>query len=197
MKSQSTFEEIYRTYEKPIFNYILRMVRDRADAEDLTQEVFVKIYQGLSDFRGDAKLSTWIYRVATNLCLDHFKKKSFQLKKKTAPLEITNINDSTATIISQPLADKTSPPVDEAVIASDANRWLKYFLEQLPRDYRVIFILAELQELKNREIAEILKLSLETVKIRRHRARKKLKELLDACCTFHYDENDQIDWDEK
>ncbi len=194
---QVTFSAIYSEHEKPVFNYILRMVQDRADAEDLTQELFVRVYQNLPDFRADARVSTWIYRLATNICLDHFRKKSYLQKKKTESLEMVVSNRSDTTTPFPVLADKAALRPDEVAIRSDMKEQFHYFLRQLSENYRTVFILAELQELKNQEIADILDCSLETVKIRRHRARKQVKKLLETCCTIYYDDNGHIDWDEK
>lgn len=190
--SQIHFPEIYQTYEKTIFNYVLRMVQDRAEAEDLTQEMFVKVYQNLSDFRGESSLSTWLYRLATNLCLDHFRKKSYRQHKKTAPLEIPASSDGNAPGTTRAHKDREALPADEAVIKSEMNACIRDYIDQLPEDYRAVIILSELQELKDREIAEILECSLETVKIRLHRARKRLKEILETNCTFYHDEDNNL-----
>lgn len=77
------FEEIYSSYEKPVYNYVLRMVQDKPLAEDLTQDIFIKIYQNLTKFRGEASLSTWIYRIATNTYLDYFRSAGHQKETRT------------------------------------------------------------------------------------------------------------------
>lgn len=108
-----------------LFNYILRMVQDRADAEDLTQEVFVKVYQNLSSFCGESKLSTWLYRLATNLCVDHFRKKFYKQKKATGPLEIRASTGSDQSCACQVCEDGNELPVDEVVIKSEINNSMK------------------------------------------------------------------------
>ncbi len=190
--SQNNFGEIYQLYEKPIYNYILRMVQERTEAEDLTQEVFSRVYQNLADFRGDSKFSTWIYRLATNLCIDYFRKKSFQQKKKTGSLVSPPLNEEDTQVVTQALQDKEAVSADEAVIQAEMNQCIRSYMDQLTEDYRAVIILSELQELRDREIAEILSCSLETVKIRLHRARKMLRQALEANCSFYHNENNNL-----
>jgi RNA polymerase sigma factor (sigma-70 family) len=71
-----TFTDIFNDYQRPIYNYLLRMTEDQAIAEDLTQETFIRVYNGLPEFRGEASLATWVYRIATNVSLDHFRRRS-------------------------------------------------------------------------------------------------------------------------
>ena len=191
------FSQIYQTYEKPMFNYIFRMVQDRTDAEDLTQEVFIKVYNQLSTLRGESSISTWMYRLATNLCLDHFRKKSYQQDKKTDPLSISVLSDSHTSGALQSYEDQEVPPADEVVIKAEMHACIHNYIDQLPEDYRAVIILSELQDLGHQEIAEILDCSLETVKIRLHRARKRLKETLEAHCTFYYNTDNTLCCDKK
>jgi RNA polymerase sigma-70 factor (ECF subfamily) len=80
------FEEVYTTFEKPVYNYVLRMVKDAQLASDLVQEIFIKIYKNLESYKGNAKLSTWIYKIATNTYLDHFRTAVHKKDKVTEPL---------------------------------------------------------------------------------------------------------------
>ncbi len=195
--AQVNFSQLFQKYEKGIYNYVLRMVQDRVEAEDLTQEVFVKVYKGISDFRGESAISTWLYRIATNLCLDHFRKKSYKQKQVTDSLENPVLMGKEELSSHQSCECAEELPPDESVIKSELKQYLYYFMHQLSEDYRVVIVLSDLQGLKNREIAEILGCSLETVKIRLHRARKQLKEALETCCTFYYDKNNNLQYLEK
>ncbi|MEE9168258.1 MAG: sigma-70 family RNA polymerase sigma factor [bacterium] len=84
---KNSFEDVYVSYEKPVYNYVLRMVKDGSLAEDITQDVFVKVYQNLANFRGDAKLSTWIYQIATNTYLDYFRSAAHKKESMTDHLD--------------------------------------------------------------------------------------------------------------
>ena len=72
--SLPAFDELVSAYEKKIYNYCLRMTNSREDAEDLTQEVFIKVYRSLKNFKGNSQLSTWIYRIAHNICIDNYRR---------------------------------------------------------------------------------------------------------------------------
>src|SRR5574342_377218 len=74
--SPQTFTAIFDDFQRPIYNYLLRMTQDQMVAEDLTQETFIRVYRGLPEFRGEASLATWVYRIATNVSLDHFRRRS-------------------------------------------------------------------------------------------------------------------------
>ena len=195
--SQKNFPQIYQEYEQPMFNYILRMVQDHETAKDLTQDVFVRVYQHLSTFRGESSFSTWIYRLATNLCRDHFRKKSSRQDNHTDLLGMLSSAENQTVEISQSHECHHPMPSDEAVIKSEMNVCIHNYIDQLPEDYRAVIILSELQDLKNQDIAEILECSLDTVKIRLHRARKRLKDTLGANCTFYYDAENTLCCDKK
>jgi RNA polymerase sigma-70 factor (ECF subfamily) len=152
----------------------------------------VKVYQNLADFRGESRLSTWLYRLATNLCLDHFRKKSSRQKKVTESLDIPVSVRREESCECQVCEDMAELPADEATIKTEMNACIRSYIDQLPENYRTVIILSELQGLKDREIAEILDCSLETVKIRLHRARRRLKETLEMNCTFYHDGNNNL-----
>jgi len=79
--------EVFREYRHPIYNYLLRMTQNQAEAEDLTQETFIRAHRSLSTFRGEASLSTWLYRIATNVSLDHFRRRTTRQARTALPLE--------------------------------------------------------------------------------------------------------------
>jgi RNA polymerase sigma-70 factor (ECF subfamily) len=155
------------------------------------------VHHQLSTVRDESSLSTWIYRVATNLCLDHFRKKSSRHDQKTESLGISIESDGPASGALQSQEDPGAPCADEVVIKAEMNACIRNYIDQLPEDYRAVIILSELQDLRNQEIAEILECSLKTVKIRLHRARKRLKETLEAHCTFYYNTENTLCCDKK
>lgn len=157
------------------------------DAEDLTQSVMLKASEGLSTFRGDSSISTWIYRIATNAALDKLRKRRIQ------PLVDTE----------QEFDEEQMPPpvqtalVETAAIREEMSACLGEFVARLPETYKTVMILSELEGFTNAEIAAMLGLTLDTVKIRLHRAREKLRKNLQAGCTFYRDDADELACDRK
>jgi RNA polymerase sigma-70 factor (ECF subfamily) len=185
------FEEIYSTYEKPVYNYVLHMVKDAQLASDLAQEIFLKVYKNLETYQGKAKLSTWIYKIATNAYLDYFRTSAHKKEKVTKLLD-DNLNENNK------LEEiKRVLSIDEQVVKQEMNVCIQEFLERLPGEYRAVIVLHDLQGVKNREIADILSCSLDTVKIRLHRARNKLRTVLASNCNFYRDPNDVFCCDRK
>jgi RNA polymerase sigma-70 factor (ECF subfamily) len=168
------------------------MVRNNDIAEELSQEIFIKTYKNLSSFRGDSKISTWIYGIATNTCLDYFRASDYKKSKSTDQLEQDILSEET------PGDDITKIlSLEEDLIKSEMAECIRDYIESLPGDYRTVIILHDLEGFKNREIAGILNCSLDNVKIRLHRARKKLQTILASNCDFYRDENDVLCCDKK
>ncbi|UCC78278.1 MAG: sigma-70 family RNA polymerase sigma factor [Candidatus Zixiibacteriota bacterium] len=186
------FNDIFKTYQKPIYNYVLRMVRDNAIAEELTQEIFIKTYKNLSSFRGDSKLSTWIYGIATNACLDYFRASDYKKGKTTDLLDEDVLTEETG---SEDI--KRILSIEEDLIKSEMAECIRDYIESLPGDYRTVIILHDLEGFKNREIAKIMGCTLDTVKIRLHRARRKLQSILASNCDFYLDKNNVLCCDKK
>lgn len=190
------FQEIYTTFQPKIHGYLSRMLGG-FDAEDLTQEVFVKVDKALRNFRGEAQLSTWIYRIATNAALDRLRSASFkQQERESIP------GDSIREKLADP-EDKNvwtgekKPDADQQLIRQEMNSCIREYIDQLPEDHRAVILLSEVEGFKNREIAEILEVSLDTVKIRLHRAKAGLKESLGNHCNFYLDERSELGCDRK
>ncbi len=174
------FAAVFNTYQQPIYNYLLRMTQNQTEAEDLTQETFIRAHRSLPTFRGESSLSTWLYRIATNVSLDHFRRRTTQQAKVTLSFEEVKPDGEWA-------AESPTLPEQRAA-QSEMSSCVEGFIERLPPDYRAALVLHDLQGLKNREIAEVLDIPLSTVKIRLHRARKKLRESLDTGCNTTHDE---------
>jgi RNA polymerase sigma-70 factor (ECF subfamily) len=158
-----------------------------AEAEDLTQSVMMKIADGLGDFRGDSSVSTWIYRIATNAALDKFRANKGDLIKET---DLESLGEDA------PLAAAT-PSLEKAAIRDEMNACIREFIERLPENYRSVIVLSDLEGFTNAEIAAILGMSLDTVKIRLHRAREGLRKALDSGCNFYRSESDDLACDRK
>lgn len=176
------FPKIYDAYLPKILRYLTRFIGE-SEAEDLTQETFIKVHQGLGNFRGESRLSTWIYRIATNTALDRMRHPSFQRVDQVSMSD--EINE--ARISRGPgFSEGQKPPIEKGLIRDEMNDCIRGYIEQLPEDYRVVLVLSEYEGIKNSEIAEILGVSLDTVKIRLHRAKMKLKEELESHCELYW-----------
>jgi RNA polymerase sigma-70 factor (ECF subfamily) len=190
------FQTIYGTFRPRIFRYLKRLA-GKHEAEDLTQEVFIKISQALKNFRDECQLSTWIYRIAANAALDKMRSPSFrQTAQKCSLSDLTEggereFEDKDAWTGEKP------PSVETSLSRKEMNECIRDVIEDLPASYRAVVILSELEGFKNSEIAEILGVTPDTVKIRLHRARIKLKKSLQANCSFYRDERNEFACDLK
>ena len=176
----AAFEPLLTAYEKGVYNLCLRMVRNPADAEDLAQETFLKAYRGIAGYRGESKFSVWLYRIASNLCLDFLRQ---QKRRPTAPL---TVEDEDGDMRETELADGRLQPerLLEQKLTGDS---LRRGLDALPPEFRQVLLLRELQELSYEEIGGILGLESGTVKSRIFRARKKL-------CAWLLQDGNLPDW---
>jgi RNA polymerase sigma-70 factor (ECF subfamily) len=185
------FQKIHETFRPKIQRYLSRLIGEY-EAEDLTQEVFVKVGKGLENYRGEAKLSTWLYRIATNAAIDWMRSPSFQkLAEKGNSDDSLEQNESEAGS-GDVWPDEKSPTIEKQLFRKEMNECIRQFIENLPGNYRLVLILIELEGLKNKEVAEILGVSLGTVKIRIHRAREKLKQELISHCDAYWIEGNEF-----
>jgi RNA polymerase sigma-70 factor (ECF subfamily) len=190
------FQEIYTSFQPKIFGYLSRML-DENEAEDLTQEVFVKVDKALKEFRGEAQLSTWIYRIATNAALDRLRSSSFRQRARECVQSDTSDQTMAEPEDKDIWTGEQRKSVDQQLIRKEMNSCIREYIDQLPEDYRAVLVLSEVEGFKNREIVEILGVSLDTVKIRLHRAKAKLKESLGSHCNFYLDERSELACDRK
>ncbi|MDI6871970.1 MAG: sigma-70 family RNA polymerase sigma factor [Bacillota bacterium] len=162
------FEEIVRTYGTRVHTLVYRMVGSEAD--DLVQEVFLQVYRSLPRFRGEAKLTTWLYRIATNRCLDHLRRRR---RTQTRFLSLDEYAQDCVLEAAQPGA---SP--EAGTEALDLTREIRRCLTTLPVELRTVVVLRDLEGLEYRQIAAVLGWPLGTVQSRLHRARTLLKQQL-------------------
>lgn len=185
------FEKVYNEYYPIILRYVTRIVGQN-DAEDIVQNVFNKVHSGLGGFQGKSKLSTWVYRIATNTAIDSTRSAAY----KHATEHIT-IDDAADHDPQRVLEDHKSSSTDQLVIRKEMRECINEYIDTLPTDYKTVIVLSELEGLANKEIAEILNISLNNVKIRLHRARAKLKAVLNDACDFYYSDRDTLSCDRK
>ncbi len=180
--SHTSFDAIYRDYYGRIRRYLARLV-GMDEAEDLAQEVFLKISKSIDSFRGESSIATWVYRIATNAAMDKVRSPAYRARFSSAPVEESREDDEVAVAA---IEDRVSS-AEEHAIRSEMSGCVQDLMTQLPENYRTVLVLSETEGMKNGEIAEVLGVSLETVKIRLHRARGRLKEILEANCSFYHD----------
>jgi RNA polymerase sigma-70 factor (ECF subfamily) len=172
------FQNVYEDFQPRIRRFLCRLVGPD-EAEDLTQDVFVKISQALPAFRNESTLSTWVYRIATNTALDRLRSRSAHASE--VPLDTDN-----GTAIDR------SPDAEHRVFRREMRDCLDQYIDTLQPSYRSVFVLSEIEGLTNPEIAEALGISLQTVKIRLHRARQRLQIQLRHRCHFFRDARNEL-----
>lgn len=191
MNTENEFEKIYSAYYPKIFKYLSSIVGQN-DAEDLSQEVFDKIGRNLKKFHGNSKFSTWIYRIATNTAIDRLRSSSYKTKAASIAFE-----DDAGTEAPSPQTAFQSHTTDHEVIRKEMIKCVREYIDNLPDPYKTVMVLSEIEELSNQDIADILEISLENVKIRLHRARTKLRQALKDGCVFYYNEQNVLACDRK
>ena len=161
------FEDLVRAHEKTVYNLALRMTGHPQDAEDMAQEAFLKAYRSLPEFRGESKFSVWLYRIVSNVCLDHLRR---QGRRPTVSL---TAEDEEGEEQQWELPDERLSP--ERLLEQKLTREaVQKGLAQLPEEQRQILLLREIRGLSYEEIGEIMNLEPGTVKSRIFRARKRL-----------------------
>lgn len=158
------FEELYRAHAGKLFSVACRMIGNRADAEDLLQEIFLSAHRKLDGFRGEAALGTWLYRLATNHCLDYLRSRAARTDQLTDALDE---EPGHFTAGSPGLAEQTVTRMD-----------LERALARLPEGCRAAFVLHDVQGLEHREVAQALGIAEGTSKSQVHKARQRLRTLL-------------------
>ena len=188
------FEQVHTEYRSKILRYLTRMVGPD-EAQDLAQEVFIRVERGLGDLREDSSLSTWIYRIATNTALDRVRSPSYKRSNRLGDSRTADHQVEIEIPDQDSLTGKKAPTVEQQHVRDEMNYCIRGFIENLPENYRTVVVLGELEGLKNREIAEVLDVSLDTVKIRLHRARAQLRRKLEKGCSFYRDEGGEFSCD--
>jgi RNA polymerase sigma-70 factor, ECF subfamily len=172
------FQNVYGEFHVRIRRYLERLMPS-SDAEDVTQEVFAKVNQALPQFRGEASLSTWIYRIATNAAYDRLRSPSFRHAGDVALANEARVEDR-------------APGIEQKLVRREMNDCIGGYIARLPASYRSVIVLSEHEGLTNQEIADTLGVSLDTVKIRLHRARARLRKDLGNGCNFYRDERNEL-----
>ena len=169
------FEYIYRLHCKRVYALCLRMGRDASEAEDLTQEAFLRLFRKIHTFRGESAFSSWLHRVTTNVVLMHFRKK----KLKTASLDDFVTTDENNSASRHEFGE---PDLRIAGMFDSVS--LQRAIDQLPERYKATFVLHDIQGYEHNKIAKSLGCSVGTSKSQLHRARKRLRKILESVHHF-------------
>jgi RNA polymerase sigma-70 factor (ECF subfamily) len=171
-------QHLYAEFQPRIRRYLGRLA-GASDADDLTQETFARVGLALGAFRGESSLATWVYRIATNVAVDRTRSAAFQLQARAAdPEALTALG--------------TPPAIEEEIARREMSECVRSHVDRLPADYRAVLVLSEMEELADRQIAEILEISLEAAKMRLHRARARLREILEDACDVSRDDRNEV-----
>jgi RNA polymerase sigma-70 factor (ECF subfamily) len=166
------FAALFYAHRPRVYSLCLRMTSNTAEAEDLTQDAFLQVFRKLSRFRGDSALSTWLYRLAVNTVLMHFRKKGL----RQVSLDEPSSQDTR-------LAKREYASVDERLTGSLHRIALARAIQELPSGYRTVFLLHEIKGYEHPEIARILRCSVGNSKSQLYRARLMMRELLDSAAS--------------
>jgi len=173
--NRPAFEELVRRYDRDVLRLAMNLVRGSEDARDLYQEVFLKAYKNLSRFRFECSFYTWIYRIATNVCLDHLRRKNTR-KEEQAP---QNPDGETATdFFDQQTEQRAAANPERRVLGQELGRHIHAALDGLSPRARMVFELKHYEGLRLRAIGEMLGTSEETVKNSLFRATRKMRASL-------------------
>ena len=159
------FETLYREHSSRLFGLTVRMLGSRTDAEDMLQDIFLTAHRKLQSYRGDARLGTWLFRLATNLCLDHLRSKAARMSHATSSLDADN-------------AAEQASPSPGAVLGTVQHIDLERAVAKLPPGCRSAFLLHDVEGFEHREVASMLGISEGTSKSQVHKARLKLRKSL-------------------
>jgi RNA polymerase sigma-70 factor (ECF subfamily) len=181
-KASASFQGDYQR----IFRYIMSMVHDTAEAEDLTQDTFLRAYRRRETLRDEGAQTTWLYRIATNVCLDRLRQYA-----RRNPMESETDPDQ------MDLAEPDTPSLQKVIEQDEMSACIQNYLNDLSDSYRAVILLHDMHDLTSPEIARLLGDSLSAVKIRLHRARRKLRSALKVGCDFSYDERNVLTCESK
>jgi RNA polymerase sigma-70 factor (ECF subfamily) len=160
--NKEAFAFIIDRYKQRIYAFIYRICRNKHDAQDWTQEVFIRAYRYLQSYRQDKPFSAWIYKIAVNTCNTQLQKKKAYTRETIEEIPATNTTDSP----------------EEKIVNCERKKELQQALDQLPEHYRMVIMLRYMDDLSYKEIGEILQLPMTTVQNHLHRARKQLQKHL-------------------
>jgi len=172
--AEESFEELFARYEHKIFNLILRLVGDYEEAVDLTSDTFLQALRGLPNFRRQSQPYTWLYRIAVNLCKNHFRRKAHRARFFAFSLDQRGETEEDTTLEIQDHRHEPGRLLESRELQEEVGE----AIAALPADLRVAVVLRDIQGLSYQEMAEVLDCTLEAIKSRLFRARASLRKAL-------------------
>ena len=172
---EAAFRELVRRYERPVFSLIFRMVRDRETAEDLAQDTFIKVLNHIDRYRPEFKFSSWLFKIANNLTIDHLRKRQLDTVSIEGSPHASTAAEAEATAVE--VRDRGESPLDE-MESRELGGAIERAIAHLRPEYRSCILLRHVEGRSYEEIAATLDLPLGTVKTYIHRARHELRDAL-------------------
>lgn len=167
---REAFNALVLKYQKQVFNIAYGMLSDYEDASDAAQDVFIKVYRSIASFRGQSSLSTWLYRICSNVCNDILR------KRQRRGISISLDNDDEDAPVSELPSEEPTPA--ERLEESERRRAVREAINSLRKEYREIIVFSDMEQLSYEEISKILRCPVGTVKSRLNRARNALRKKL-------------------
>lgn len=175
---RAAFASLVRRHKTPIYNFVLRQVRIAPVAEDITQDVFVRVVQAASEFRHSARFSTWVYTIARNLCIDQLRKAKLRRHPSLDQAGGGDCEEDGPTLGERTADAHPSRSVDRAAIGGEVGRRIQIAVEELPEDQREVFLLREVGNVPFKDIAQMIGVPENTVKSRMRYALERLQKAL-------------------
>ena len=176
-RNEAAFTHLVRLHKVRIFNVCLRMMSNRAEAEDIAQDVFVRAFMSINSFRGDSALNTWLYRIAINLCKNRLKYHA--RRRANAHTRLEPVHDRATAKTAGSTVGEPVPRPDLILEGNQAEQRVQRALATIEASFRELLVLRDIQGLSYSEIMEITRLPEGTVKSRLHRARSALRRAFD------------------
>ena len=184
-----SFESLYRDHFSSVHRFVYQYVHNAAIADELTQDAFLKALKGWAAYRGEAPERVWLLRIARNVCLDYLREPRSQ---RAAAASIDSLLEEQAEARMMFAAREESLSVEDSVRLAQMTDCVQDFVHSLAESLRTPLILHDIEGLTNGEIAEVLGCSVEAAKMRLHRARAKLKEMMEERCDLFHDERNVL-----
>jgi RNA polymerase sigma-70 factor (ECF subfamily) len=189
---RADFDSVYRAHFADVRRFVFHLVQDVSLADELTQDAFLKALDAWGGYRGEAPERVWLLRIARNVCLDHLRSPRSR-RRAASSLDLAEAEGREVTTQSLTGAGREPPlSVEQAALQAEMTDCVQQFVLSLPETLRAALILHDMQGLTNDEIAQVLGCSLEAAKMRLHRAREKLRQMMEQRCDLFHDERNVL-----
>ena len=182
-RNTRSYEQLVQRHMNRVYAIVYRVVNNKEEAEDIAQEVFVKVFHGLKKFDQKSAFSTWLYRIATNSALDAFDRLKKNSKNTSVVKSRADGEDAVDALTLQP---SPAPGPEENIVQSELRECIHRVLRSLELDHRRVLLLRDFEDLSYDEIADVLQAKLSAVKMRIHRARLAFQEIFNQFCGPSY-----------